>query len=65
MEQLAEVPLIQSNMSVVQWPDWFAEFTSLRAPERFTVRFDRAQMSRDEASQGLGVPQESTTIAGA
>lgn len=64
VEQLAEVPLIQSNVSVVQWPDWFAEFTSLRAPDRFPVRFDRAQMSLDAATQGLGVALESTTIAG-
>src|SRR5947207_8796468 len=36
MEQLLEVPLIQSNVSVVQWSDWLAMFTGLRAPERFT-----------------------------
>jgi len=63
-EQLAEVPLIQSNVSVVQWSDWFAKFTNLRAPERFPVRFDRAQMSLDAATQGLGVALESTTIGG-
>jgi len=63
-KQLAEVPLIQSNVSVVQWSDWFAKFTNLRAPERFPVRFDRAQMSLDAATQGLGVALESTTIGG-
>lgn len=63
-EQLAEVPLIQSNVSVVQWPDWFSRFTSLHAPDRFPVRFDRAQMSLDAATQGLGVALESATIAG-
>lgn len=62
-EQLLEVPLIQSNVSVVQWPDWFAAHTRERAPERFAVRFDRAQMSLDAATQGLGVALESTTIA--
>jgi DNA-binding transcriptional LysR family regulator len=64
IEQLLEVPLIQSNVSVVQWSDWLAAFTSLRAPERFTFRFDRAQMSLDAATQGLGVALESTTNAG-
>jgi DNA-binding transcriptional LysR family regulator len=64
LEQVAEVPLIQSNVSVVQWPDWFSRFTNLRAPERFPVRFDRAQMSLDAATQGLGVALESTTIGG-
>jgi len=35
----------------------------MRAPDRFAVRFDRAQMSLDAATQGLGVALESTTIA--
>ena len=34
-ERLLEVPLIQSNVSVVQWPDWFTAFTNMRAPDRF------------------------------
>ena len=63
-EQLLGVKLIQSNVSVVQWSDWFAAFTDLRAPDRFAVRFDRAQMSLDAATQGLGVALESATIAG-
>jgi DNA-binding transcriptional LysR family regulator len=63
-ERLLEVPLIQSNVSVVQWPDWFAAFSDKRAPERYAVRFDRAQMSLDAATQGLGVALESATIAG-
>jgi DNA-binding transcriptional LysR family regulator len=64
VEQLLEVPLIQSNVSVVQWSDWLRGFTDLRAPERYTLRFDRAQMSLDAATQGLGVALESTTNAG-
>lgn len=63
-EQLLGVKLIQSNVSVVQWADWFSEFTNTRAPDRFPVRFDRAQMSLDAATQGLGVALESSTIAG-
>lgn len=63
-EQLLGVKLIQSNVSVVQWSDWFAAFTDTRAPDRFSVCFDRAQMSLDAAMQGLGVALESTTIAG-
>jgi DNA-binding transcriptional LysR family regulator len=64
IEQLLDVPLIQSNVSIVQWPDWFAKFAVKHAPQRFAVRFDRAQMSLDAASQGLGVALESATIAG-
>lgn len=63
-EQLLEMPLIQSTVSVVQWPDWFAAFSARHAPDRFAVRFDRAQMSLDAATQGLGVALESTTNAG-
>ena len=63
-EHLLRVKLIQSNVSVVQWTDWFQKFTKLRAPERFAVRFDRAQMSLDAATLGLGVALESATIAG-
>ena len=63
-EQLLGVRLIQSNVSVVQWADWFSAFTDQHAPDRFSVRFDRAQMSLDAATQGLGVALESTTIAG-
>ena len=62
-EHLLDAKLIQSNVGVVQWSDWFAAFTSKRAPERFALRFDRAQMSLDAATQGLGVAFESTTIA--
>ena len=63
-EQLPEVPLIQSNVSVVQWSDWFAAHTDRRAPERFALRFDRALMSLDAAAHGLGVALESTSIGG-
>jgi DNA-binding transcriptional LysR family regulator len=63
-EQLLEVPLIQSNVSVVQWSDWFAAITDKRAPARYSMRFDRAHMSLDAAAQGLGVALESSTIAG-
>ncbi|RZL45372.1 MAG: LysR family transcriptional regulator [Variovorax sp.] len=63
VEQLLDVPLIQSNVSVVQWSDWLKTYAGLRAPERFTLRFDRAQMSLDAAIQGLGVALESSTNA--
>jgi DNA-binding transcriptional LysR family regulator len=61
IDQLLGVPLIQSNVSVVQWSDWFSKFSDKRAPDRFTLRFDRAHMAFDAAAQGLGVALESTT----
>ncbi|RBL85398.1 LysR family transcriptional regulator [Streptomyces cavourensis] len=64
VDQLLDVPLIQSNVSVIQWSDWFGRYSERRAPDHFTIRFDRAQMSLDAAAQGLGVALESATIAG-
>jgi DNA-binding transcriptional LysR family regulator len=63
-EQLLDVPLIQSNVSVVQWSDWFSRIIDKPAPGRFSMRFDRAHMSLDAAAQGLGVALESATIGG-
>ena len=63
IEQLQDVPLIQSNVSVVQWGDWLKTYSDLRAPDRYSLRFDRAQMSLDAAVQGLGVALESATNA--
>ena len=63
IDQLPDIPLIQSNVSVVQWGDWFKTFSDLRAPDRYSLRFDRAQMSLDAAVQGLGVALESATNA--
>jgi len=62
-EQLLTVPLILSTVNVVQWADWFDAFTDGRAPDRFSVQFDRAQLAIDAATQGLGVALESATIA--
>ncbi len=64
IEQLLEAPLIQSNVNVVQWIDWFGAHSDKRPPERFSLRFDRAQMAMDAANLGLGVALESATIAG-
>lgn len=63
IDQLLEVPLIQSTVSVVQWSDWLRRYSDKRAPERFAVRFDRAQLALDSATQGLGVALESATMA--
>lgn len=64
IDQLLDTPLIQSNVNVVQWADWFAAFSDKRPPERFALRFDRAQMAMDAAILGLGVALESATLAG-
>jgi LysR family glycine cleavage system transcriptional activator len=61
--QLLRTPLIQSTVSIVQWTDWLAMRGVKPGPERFALRFDRAQLALDAAVQGLGVALESTTIA--
>jgi LysR family glycine cleavage system transcriptional activator len=61
-EDLLHVPLIQSTVSVVQWPDWFASRGLAYLPAGFAYRFDRAFMTLDAAVQGLGVALESTFI---
>lgn len=59
---LLQVPLIQSSVNVVQWPEWFDRFGRKQRPERFALRFDRAMMSLDAAVQGMGVALESATL---
>lgn len=61
--QLLDIALIQSNVNIVQWTDWFTKVANIKPPERFAVRFDRAQMSLDAATQGLGVALESEVLA--
>lgn len=59
---LLRVPLIQSSVNLVQWPEWFNRFCTDQRPERMGLRFDRAMMSLDAAVQKLGVALESTSI---
>lgn len=63
IDQLLDVPLIQSNVNVVQWSDWFKAHSDKRPPERLSLRFDRAQMAMEAAIQGLGVALESAMLA--
>ena len=62
-EDLLRVPLIQSTVSVVQWPQWFVSRNISHDPASFSFRFDRAFMTLDAAIQGLGIALESTFIA--
>ncbi len=62
-DQLREAALIQSNVNVVQWTDWFAAHAGQRPPDRYALRFDRAQMAMEAAILGLGVALESAVLA--
>lgn len=59
---LMRVPLIQSTVGVLQWPDWFSAQNIVHTPGSYAYRFDRAFMALDAAVQGLGVTFESTSI---
>ncbi|BDI08122.1 LysR substrate-binding domain-containing protein [Sphaerotilus microaerophilus] len=61
--ELLATPLIQSTVSVVQWADWLATRGVHQGPERYALRFDRAQLAMDAAVQGLGVALESAVMA--
>jgi len=56
-------PLIQSTVSVVQWPAWFASRNLIGMPERFAFRFDRAYLTLEAAVQGFGIALESEQMA--
>ncbi|WP_085314734.1 LysR substrate-binding domain-containing protein [Derxia lacustris] len=59
---LLGVPLIQSTVNIVQWADWLARQGVEQLPERFALRFDRAQLAMDAAIQGLGIALESSVL---
>ncbi len=60
---LLQAPLIQSAVGVLQWGDWLSAQGVKQAPERYALRFDRAQLALDAAVQGLGVALESAVNA--
>jgi DNA-binding transcriptional LysR family regulator len=62
-EDLLQRPLIQSTVSVVQWPVWFASRGLIGTPDRFGLRFDRAYLALEAAVQSLGIALESAQIA--
>jgi DNA-binding transcriptional LysR family regulator len=59
---LARWPLIDSQLSPVGWPQWFA-FHDMSMPVRPRPSFDRAAMAIAAAVDGMGVALESTRLA--
>lgn len=62
-EDLLTVPLIQSAVNVVQWPQWFRSRGVPFTPGQYAYSFDRTAMALDAAVQGLGVACDSSSIA--
>lgn len=60
--QIASLPLIDSQLSRVSWPDWF-ELNGLRLPAVTRTSFDRAALAISAAADGMGVALESVRLA--
>ncbi len=60
--QIASLPLIDSQLSRVSWPDWFS-LNGLRLPTTPRPSFDRAALAISAAADGMGVALESVRLA--
>lgn len=61
-EDLAHVPLIQSEYKQYRWPSWF-EVNGLPVHAPQGARFDRSFLAIAAAADGLGIALESTRLA--
>jgi LysR family glycine cleavage system transcriptional activator len=61
--ELAGLPLIHSERSLLSWSGWFAMHRVPNANVARGLRFDRGYLSVQAAVDGLGVALESTVIA--
>src|SRR4030095_10307213 len=62
-EHLLAMPLIFSDINIVQWPRGFAAHGVPLSPASYALQFDRAYMAIEAAAQGLGVALESNRLA--
>ena len=60
--QIAALPLIDSQLSRVSWPDWFS-LNGLTLPPIARTSFDRAALAISAAADGMGVALESVRLA--
>lgn len=60
--QLERLPLIDSQLSRVSWPDWFGA-NGMTCPTRPRASFDRAALAISAAVDGMGIALESTRLA--
>jgi LysR family glycine cleavage system transcriptional activator len=55
--------LILCDANLVQWPQWFAANGISMCPTQFALVFDRAHLTLEAATQGLGIVLESDKLA--
>lgn len=60
---LVKQDLILSELTLVQWPHWFAAHGVPVAPGNYVLMFDRTSMVLDAAIQGLGIALDSDRTA--
>lgn len=60
--QLEVLPLIDSQLSRVSWPDWFGT-NGMTCPTRPRASFDRGALAISAAVDGMGIALESTRLA--
>ncbi|AMO38798.1 LysR substrate-binding domain-containing protein [Thauera humireducens] len=60
--QIHTLPLIDSQLSPVKWPDWFVA-NGMVCPKRPRASFDRGALALSAAVDGMGVALESTRLA--
>ena len=59
---MSRLPLIDSQLSRVSWPDWFAQ-NGMTVPATVRTSFDRAALAISAAADGMGVALESVRLA--
>lgn len=62
-EDLVHQDLIFSEVTLVQWPHWFAAHGVPESPSNYILAFDRTYMVLDAAIQGLGIALDSNRTA--
>jgi LysR family transcriptional regulator, glycine cleavage system transcriptional activator len=62
-EDLLDKDLILSELTLVQWPHWFAANGVPISPGSYILTFDRTSMVLDAAIQGLGIALDSNRTA--
>ncbi|PMY00542.1 LysR family transcriptional regulator, partial [Pseudomonas sp. GW460-13] len=60
--QMEKLPLIDSQLSRVTWPDWFGT-NGMACPTRPRASFDRGALAISAAVDGMGVALESIRLA--
>jgi LysR family transcriptional regulator, glycine cleavage system transcriptional activator len=62
-QDLLNQDLILSELTLVQWPHWFAAHGVPVGPSSYSLAFDRTSMAFDAAIQGLGIVLDSNRTA--